>query len=154
MAKAKVKPLADAATVARYIGYSKLRRDKHGAVTGVLHTAFELRPATVGRAAETYLSAAQLDVFPGDRPAKLKALVKAYDPHPLVIRANGAFTLGQAGRIKASCQRFGRPVRIVNAPKKNLDCYVEVRQFKSDVVELLQDLADQTWCDVVPVGSI
>jgi len=154
MAKAQVKSLADEATVARYVGYSKLRRDKDGVVTGVLHTAFELRPATADRAAESYLSAAQLDVFPGARSAKLKALVKAYDPHPLIVRANGAFTLGQVGPIKAACQRFGRPVRIVNAPKKNLSCYVEVRQFSSDVLELLQDLADQTWCDVVPVSSI
>lgn len=148
MAKPAVKPLPEAATVARYVGYSKLRRDADDNVLGVLHTAFELRPN------ETYLSAAHLDHFTGSREEKLSALKIAYDPHPLKVKANGAFALGYVGSIKATCASFDRPVRIVNAPSKNLDCYVQVRQFRSDLIDLLDALADETWCDVVIVKDI
>lgn len=148
MAKAPVKPLPDQSTVARYVGYSKLRRDKHGEAIGVLHTAFSLRPN------EATLSAAHLDHFNGTRIGKLSALKVAYDPHPLVVKPNGAFTLGNVAEIKDTCETYGRTIRIVNAPSKHLDCYVEVRQFKDDVVDLLAILADDTWSDFTIVRDI
>jgi len=148
MARAPVKPLPDGATVARYVGYSKLRRDADDNPVGVLHTAFELRPN------EEYLSAAHLDHFDGVRSEKLSALKAAYDPHPLQLKPNGAFALGEVAAIKTACASFARPVRIVNAPSAKLDCYVQVRQFKSDLIDLLNLLADEAWCDFVVVKDI
>ena len=62
--------------------------------------------------------------------------------------------MGEAGKIKATCLSFNRPIRIVNAPAKKLDCYVEVRQFKDDLIDLLNDLADEVWADFVIVKDI
>lgn len=148
MAKPSIKSLKDDAIVARYAGYSKLRRNKDDDVIGVLHTAFELRPN------EEYLSAAHLDHFSGSKIEKLSAMKMAYDPHPLQVKPNGAFTLGEVGKIKSCCATFAIPVRIVNAPSKNLDCYVQVRQFKDDIIELLNTLSEETWCDFIVVKDI
>jgi hypothetical protein len=148
VAKTPVAPLPNNDRIARYVGYSKLRRDKDDNAIGVLHTAFELRPG------DAYLSAAHLDHFAGADLQKLSSMKIAYDPHPLEIRQNGAFTVGQVGAIKESCEGFSRPVRIVNAPSKTLSCYVQVRQFKSDLLELLDALASDSWREFTLVKNI
>jgi hypothetical protein len=154
MAKTSIRQISDGHSIARYAGYSKLRRDRDGNAIGVLYSAFELRPATATRAAETYLSSAWLDSFPGARNAQLKAMVVAYDPHPLVIKPSGAFAIGKAGEIKAACSSFKQSIRIVNSPRPNLACYVEVRQFNSNERDLLDLLADEVWSDITLVKNI
>lgn len=148
MAKSAVKAISDADRVTRYVGYAKLRRDGDGEPVGVLHTAFELRSG------EEYLSAAHLDAFEGSDIQRLSEVKAAYDPHPLVVRENGAFTVGIVAEIKETCAGFERPVRIVSAPKKKLGCYVEVRQFRSDDLDLLNALAEDAWGDFTLVKNI
>lgn len=149
MAKSPVAPLPDDSRVARYVGYGKLRRDgETGDVVGVLPTAFVMRPI------DAYLSAAHMDAFQGTDLERLSALKKAYDPHPLQVKVNGAFTVGRVEEIKATCVAYHRPVRIVGAPNDKLKCYVQVRQFRSDVLELLNALADDVWGDFTLVKHI
>jgi hypothetical protein len=148
MARSPVAPLPEHSRVARYVGYSKLRRDGEGVAIGVLPAAFALRPG------EAYLSAAHVDAFSGSSLERLSALRAAYDPHPLVIKRGGAFTVGVVGEIRAACASHERPVRIVTAPKSKLDCYVEVRQFRDDSLDLLNALADEAWAEVTLVAAI
>lgn len=149
MAKAPVTSLPDDSRIARYAGYSKLRRDgETGEVFGVLPTAFEMRPI------DKYLSAAHVDAFPGSDFERVAAMAKAYDPHPLVVKKGGAFAIGRVDAIKATCATYERPVRIVSSPKPDLACYVEVRQFKSDVLAMLSALANESWSDFTLVKDL
>lgn len=148
MARATVKNIPEDHVVVRYCSPARLRRDEHNNAIGVLPDAFRLRSG------EAYLSAGWLDKFEGEREQKLRLVLKAYDPSPLEIKPNGGFALGKVLGIKEVGRSHGQSFRIVSEPKKTNACYVAVRQYRDDVEEMLSQLADEAWADLVQIKDI
>lgn len=113
-------------------------------ILGVFPQAFELRPADEGA-----LSCAWLQHYPGARPAQVVASITQFKI-AMTVRPSGAFTVGDVSGIKETCQRYGVGIRIVHAPEPNHIAHSEVRRFSDSELELLQALADDSWCEIYP----
>jgi hypothetical protein len=149
-----VNPIDNDEHVARHVRGRLVQRDG-GRVLGCFPQAFELRPATPTRQAESYLSASWLEYFAGDRIVQLRATLAEMRSYPLDIRAKDALAVANVGRIKEAGQTRDMNLRVLHEPRlPNAPAYAAIRGLRRDDAEILVLLTAAEVAETVEVASI
>jgi len=90
--------------VVRYVPWSRLRKDEHDNVIGVLGAAFRLR------ADESYLSATWAEHF-GDNQNNIANTVVAIRASRITVTPRSGFAIGNVGRVKDACSNDEKNIR-------------------------------------------
>lgn len=128
--------------VARYVPWKRLRRDEDDNILGVLPEAFQLRPGELG------MSVNWLEHYPGDRQARLAAVIGNLRAN-LDIRPKSVFASANVGALEHCCKQNGSSVKIVYAPTNGIPSHALVRDMSHDDLGLLALLADEVFTEFV-----
>lgn len=118
---------------------------------GISYSAFRLRDVDEGCLSTTWVE------FYG--PKTIASISKAgkcvrLSQKSEKIPASAYFAIGQVESLKVASLQYGRRVRVVHAPETCNPGHVEIRQLDDENLELLEVLASQVFCELVPVSSL
>jgi hypothetical protein len=146
-------PIDDKHHVARHVR-ARLVLRQNGKAVACFPQAFELRPATPTREAETYLSASWFEFFDGDWEARLKATLAEISGY-LSVKPKDALAIANVGNIKEVGANRGAKLRVLHEPDPPLmPAYAAIRGVRSDDAELIELLAAEAFAETVEVSSI
>lgn len=139
-------PIADDHHVVRHIKKSWMEIIDDQNI--IIPQAFELTEKDEG-----YLSAAWLEHCPGGAVVQLTSVLQCMRT-TRTIKSKEGLAVGNVGRIKACCNKFGKKVRVQHEPFGDNLAYAAVRQYQHDNLEMLLQLAMSDWADLTLVSDI
>jgi hypothetical protein len=134
----------------RYVPWSRLRKDEHDNVIGVLGAAFRLRDD------EEYLSATWAEFFPGDHQARVCASVRAIRASNINVTTRSGFAIGVVAAIKEAClsDRKQHRIRIIHEAEDDNPAHTALRGWPRENDDLLELLAEEAWSDTILNATI
>jgi hypothetical protein len=144
--KIKGKPISDGDHVVRHIKKRWMTNEDGNIV--IIPQAFELSENDDG-----YLSAAWLEHCAGTVSEQLIAVLSCMRTTRKINGKEG-LTVGNVGRIKACCSKFGKKIRVEHEPFDAHLAYTAIRQYQHDNAEMLLQLSMVDWADLTLVSDI
>jgi hypothetical protein len=131
-------------TLARYVQWAKLRKDgEDDHVVGVLPDAF------VPRENERDLSASWLEFHKGARAEQISATVQTFRLGSMKPTPKSGFVLGNVAKISSTAEKHGSSIRVILEPEDDNPAHVGIHRWPRDNMDLFNELADQTWSEIV-----
>ena len=145
-----VTQIPDSQHLVRIVPRKHQIRNNKGEPIGITWAAFDLRPASKTRPAETYLSCNCIEDASDDQTEALKKILSILKTK--LKTKNSLLTIGNVGAIKSAFTPHS--VRIVSEKKATDPTYAAVRRYPLDRQLALDKLAAQQWADWYKVSHI
>ncbi len=115
-------------------------------VISIIPQAFEITDNDDG-----YLSANWLEYFAGTHLDQLSQIVTTTSSR--TFSKSSGFTVGNIGKIKACCEKYGHQVRVVHEYSEDCPSYAALKRYGNNL-EMCQELSETHWNDLTLVSQL